>query len=447
MKKKFFMMMIATLGLSVMDASAKQWTLRGCIDYALEHNISLQKTRLTKASAEEDILSSKAAFLPSLSASTSQNLGYSPWRDGAVSTVANGQAVSSVDKVYYNGSYGVNANWTVWDGHQRSNTLKLNQLASQMAELDSAQTANSIQEQIVQLYVQILYTTEAVEVNKQSLETSKKNEERGKTMVEVGKMSKADLAQLTAQVAQDQYSIVEQESNLRGYKRQLKQLLQITDEEDFDVAVPSTTDEQALADIPAMRSVYEAALLSRPEIENAKLDIEQSKLNVSIAKAGILPTVGLNGSVGTSTNSMSSNSWGNQMKTNFDMGAGVTLSIPLFDQRKTKTAVRKAEIAQQTSQLELQNQQTELWSTIEQYWLDATTNQNKFKAAKVNTESAQASYDLLSEQFRLGLKNIVELMTGKDNLLSAKQSELQSKYMTILNQQMLKFYKGEDMAI
>ena len=91
--------------------------------------------------------------------------------------------------------------------------------------------------------------------------------------------------------------------------------------------------------------------------------------------------------------------------------------------------------------LDMKDKQTTLYSTVENYWLQAVTNQNKFKAAQVSTQSAQESYDLLSEQFRLGLKNIVELMTGKDNLLKAQQNELQSKYLAILNLNMLNFYK------
>jgi outer membrane protein len=135
------------------------------------------------------------------------------------------------------------------------------------------------------------------------------------------------------------------------------------------------------------------------------------------------------------------------MKTNFDGSIGATLSIPIFDNRKTKTAVNKAKIERANQILNLQDKQKTLYSTIETYWLDANTNQQKFIAAKSSVESQQASYDLLSEQFRLGLKNIIELMTGKTNLLSAQQSELQSKYMTILDLQLLKFYKGENITL
>jgi len=423
------------------ECAAKQWSLRDCIDYALANNIKLQKAKIQEYSALEDVKQSQSALLPSLNLSTSQNVNYTPWPQQGRATVADGYVQSSVDKVYYNGSYSLSGNWTVWNGNKNRNNVKLNKVAAEQARLDSATTANNVLEQIAQLYVQILYSNEAIAVTKESLKTSQTNEQRGKTMVEVGKMSKADLAQLTAQRAQDEYAIVEAESNLRNYKRQLKELLQITSDEEFDVAVPSTTDDMALEAVPALNDVYAASLEQRPEIKNAKLGIESSDLGIKVAKAGRMPTVSLNAGVTTSTSSMSDNTWGTQMKNNFSLGGGVTVSIPLFDNRQTKTAVNKAKLQKQSYLLDLQDKQTTLYSTIENYWLQAVTNQNKFKAARVSTESALASYELLSEQFKQGLKNTVELMTGKTNLLQAQQNELQSKYLAILNLNMLEFYQ------
>ena len=431
--------MICGAFVSTWAQETKKWTLKECIDYALENNIQLKKNSIKKLSSHEDVLQSQADLLPSLSASTSQSVTYRPWPESGSATVANGYVQTSVDKVYYNGSYGVNANWTVWNGGRNTNTVKMNKMAEEMAELDSAVTANNIQEQIVQLYVQILYSNEAIEVNKENLETCKKNEERGQTMVEVGKMSKADLAQLTAQRAQAEYNVVEAETSVKNYKRQLKQLLQLTDVS-FDVVIPETTDEMALQEIPALNDIYQQALANRPEIRNALLGIESSDLSISLAKAQRLPTIGLNASAVTNTSSMSDNAWGTQLKTNFNLGAGVSVSVPIFDNRQTKTAVNKAILQKQSYLLDLENERTNLYSTIENYWLQAETNQSRFKAAKISTESAQTSFDLLQEQFRLGLKNIIELMNGKDNLLTAKQNELQSKYLTILNIEMLKFY-------
>lgn len=432
---------VAALIVSASLAQARQWTLQQCIDYAIANNISLQQTSITKQSAHEDLLQSKSALLPSLSASTSQNIGYTPFTDNGRATVTNGYVESSVDKFYYNGSYGVNLNWTVWNGNRNRKQVKLNELTEQKAALDSAQQANSIQEQIVQLYVQILYSKEAIEVNKASLTTSKKNEERAKTMLHVGSISKSDLAELTAQRANDEYNVVAAEQTLRNYKRQLKQLLEITDDEDFDVTAPDT-DGDALKAIPALQGVYSAALETRPEIAGQRLVIDESDVSIDIAKAQRLPTVSFNAGVSTNTSSRSDNNWGTQIKNNFGVSGGFTVSVPILDNRESKTAINKARLQRESALLELRNQQTQLYSTIENYWIQATTNQAKYRAAKVNTDSQQTSYEMLSEQFQQGLKNIVELMQGKNNLLSAQQTELESKYLTLLNMEMLNFYQN-----
>ena len=439
--KTLWMVGLMMIG-SVSMSAQKLWTLQDCIDYAMENNITLQKSKLSKQSATEDLKGAKAALLPTLSASTNQSLGYQPWKDTGMSYVTNGTVNTKVDKTSYNGSYSLSGQWTVWNGNRNINTVKLDQLSEEQAELSAQETANSIQERIAQIYAQILYLDENVKVNEQMLETSLKNEERGQEMVAVGKMSKADLAQLSAQRANDEYSIVEAKSQLMNYKLQLKQLLEITDEERFDVAIPEISDERILAEIPSLQTVYEQALLSRPEIERSQLAIKSSDVSVSIAKAGWMPSVNLTGGITTSTNSLSGTGWGSQIKSNVNSSLGLGVTVPIYDGRSTKTSVNKAKIQQLQAKLDLLDQQKTLYSDIQQYWLNAWTNQQKYQAAKSSVESAQQSYDLLSEQFRLGLKNIVELMTGKDNLLSAQQNQLQSKYLTLYNQQMLHFYQG-----
>lgn len=439
---KKLLLSIALTGLSVVvpAQTAHQWTLRECIDYAVANNISLKKKTLSKLSASEDVKLAKAQLLPSLSASTTQSMGFRPWPNESTGMVSNGTVQRSVDKLSYNGTYGVNANWTVWNGNKNRNTLKLNRLVEEQAVADSAVTAKTIEEQITQLYVQILYTAEAIKVNKYSYEASLANEKRGEEMVRVGKMSKADLAQLQAQTATDKYGIVETESNLAKYKAQLKQLLEITGEGVFDVAAGEASDEEATATIPALTAVYENAVTRRPEIVYSQLGIKQAGVNIAIAKAGWMPTVSLSGSAMTSTSSMNDNSWGNQMKTNFDVALGATVSMPIYDQRQTKTAVAKAKIQRENALLDLEDKKKQIWNSVEGYWIDANNNQQKFIAAKANVESAETSYELMSEQFRMGLKNIIELMNSKSNLLKAKQDMLQSKYMTILSKEMLKLY-------
>lgn len=442
MKKRVRIALLAALPWCMTpSASARTWTLDECIQYAMENNITLQKSGISRQSAAEDTRQSKAQLLPSLSFSTSQSMGYTPWKDSGAAVVSGNQVETAVDKVSYTGQYGVSANWTVWNGNRNRNQVKLNSIAEQQAEMDSVTSARNIEEQIAQLYIQILYTKDAIDVNKATLEAAKVNENRGQQMYEVGQMSKADLSQLTAQRAQDEYNVVQAESQARSYTRQLKELLQITSDEAFDVVRPDYTESMALQEIPSMTSVYEQALENRPELKRALLNVQSAEVQGKIAKAQRMPTISMNASVEARTSSLSSSGWADQMKTNFNSGAGISVSIPILDQRSTRTAVNKANLQRQEALLDIRDKQTALYSTIENYWIQAGNYQNQYKAAKVSTQSAKDSYDLLSEQFAVGLKNIVELQDGKTRLLSAQQSELQSKYMTILNIKMLEFYK------
>lgn len=430
--KKIALSVIGIMMLSNSLWAQKTWTLEDCINYAMENNLTIRSAHLSTQSAEEDVKGSKGALLPTLSASSTHSVGYSPWTKSTDD--------AKVSKSYYNGSYGINAHWTLWNGNRNHNMVKLNKLNAEQAALDAQTIANSIQEIIAQLYVQILYLNEAVKVCEQSLETSKKNEQRGLQMLELGKMSKADVAQLSAQRATDEYTIVEAKANIAKCKLQLKQTLELNNEISFEIEIPTISDDQALTEIPNVMNVYEQAMLIRPEIKSSDLAVESSGLSTKIARAGYMPTLSLTGSLGTNTNSRSSDKFGSQLKTNFDMGAGLSVSIPIFDGRETKTAIRKARIQQEKAIMSRMEIEDDLYRTIEEYWLDAETNQQKFRAAQATVASEQQSYDLLQEQFQLGLKNIVELMTGKDKLLSSQQNMLQSKYQTILAQQMLKFY-------
>ena len=439
--KILFVLIMSFCLLLATQAEARKWTLQECLDYALKHNVTLRQNVLTKASAHESVLQSQAELFPLVNVSTSQNLSYTPFPQTRRATVTNGYVTSSVDKLSYNGMYAINFNWTIWNGNQNRMKIRQNKLTEQQAAVDSAITANSIQEQITQIYIQILYTAEAIKVNEKSLEWSKENEERGKTMVEVGTFSKADLSQLTAQRANDEYNVVAQQGNLLNYTRQLKQLLEITDE-DFEIAIPDSLNGDALAEIPGLQTVYERALTSRPEIKGKQLAVEVGELSIKQAKAQYLPTIGLSGGISSNVTTMNSNAYGTQLKNNLAGGVGITINIPIWDQRQTRTAVNKARISLESNQLALQNQRTQLYSTKENYLIQASTNQAKYKSAVINTESQQTSYEMLSEQFRPGLKNIVELREGMNNLITAQQNELQSKYMTLYNLQMLNFYEN-----
>lgn len=432
--------------LAAISASAEPWTLQRCLDYAAENNITLQKNRLSELDAAEQLKMSQAALFPSLSFSMSQGVGYRPFQEATV-IVQNGMATSTNNKVTENGSYGLNANWTVWNGGINQKNIQAQKVQTELTAVQTEQTLKSIQEQIAQLYVQILYTIEAKHVNEQLAATAQQQLERGQERYKVGDLAKADVAQLESQVAQTQYDVVNAQTQIDGYKRQLKSLLQLDINTPFDVAGEEMADAQALQPIPDKAEVYAQALNTRPEMRAAQLQADAANLQLDIARRGYLPSISINAGVGDSHYSASSDGLGEQLKRNLNGSVGLGVSVPIFDNRRNKTNVERAKINKTTAALDLLDKQTALGSTIENIWLQATSAQQRFISADAAVKSQETNYELINEQFKAGLKNIVDLLQARDNLLQAQQNKLQSKYTTILNTQLLRFYEGGELGI
>lgn len=423
-----------------------QWNLQACIDYALQQNITIRKNRLNAESAEVDVKTAKAALFPSLTASVSQRIVNRP--NSQTNTIIDGDNItSSQSKTSYNGSYGIDANWTLYNGSKRLNTLKQQRMNNRIAELSVAESENTIEESITQIYVQILYAAEAVKVNEATLDVSRAECERARALLAAGSIARSDLAQLEAQVSTDKYQLVTAQATLQDYKLQLKQLLELDGEKEMTLYIPTLGDENVLSPLPSKTDVYRSALTLRPEIEASRLNVKASELNINIARSGYIPTISLSAGIGSTNTNGNDFTFGEQIKQNWNNSLGVTVSVPIFNNRQTKSAVQKAKIQKQNSELDLLDNQKNLYKTIEGLWLDANSAQQRYVAAIEKLRSTQTSYDLIQEQFNLGMKNTVELLTEKNNLLNAQQETLQAKYMAILNTQLLKFYQGEQITL
>ena len=423
-----------------------QWDLQSCIDYAKEQNITIRKNRITAASTQIDVKTAKAALFPSLSFSTSQQVVNRPYQETS-SRVSGSEIISSNSKTSYNGNYGLNASWTLYNGNKRLKTIQQEKLNNQVAELDVATSENNIQESIAQVYIQILYAAESVKVNESTLQVSIAQRDRGQELLNAGSIAKSDFAQLEAQVSNDNYQLVTSQTTLQNYKLQLKQLLELDGDFEMDLFLPQLDDSSVLIPLPTKDDVYQTALNLRPEIESGKLNIEAADMNIKITRAGYIPSLSLSAGIGTTNANGNDFSFSEQVKQNWNNSIGLTLSIPIFDKRQTKSAVNKAKLQRQTSELDLMDNQKTLYKTIESLWLSANSAQQQYVAATQKLKSTQASYALVSEQFNLGMKNTVELLTEKNNLLSAQQETLQAKYTAILNAGLLRFYQGEEIDL
>ena len=417
------------------------WTLQDCIDWAKRQSITVQRNKVNVRTQALNLEDAKSNRLPTVSFSSSQQVGYRPFQESH-NSILGSEVISSSNATSYSGSYGVNASMSLYDGGQIKNNIKLAEINSQIAELNVLASELTIEEQITQYYVQILYSQDAVKQDDELIALGQVQLDRARALKKAGLLNKADVSQLESQLAQDKYQKVADETTLDNYRLQLKQLMELDGDEALILADP-TLENDVLAELPSKQQVYEHAVANRPEIKAQQLAMDRTYIDEKIAEAGNKPTVNASAGINTSNTTGNGNMF-TQLKNQWNNGIGVTVSIPIWDHGKTKNAVAKARLERESTYLDMLDTQKSLWKTIENYWLQARSNQQRYIAAKENVDYCRESYDLTSEQFRLGMKNIVELTQDKTNLSSATQQMLQAKYMALLNIAMLKYYNGEN---
>lgn len=416
------------------------WTLSGCIGYAMEHNIQLKQTHNTYLSGMEDTRQARAAMFPSLSASTSQSLANYPSSD-------------VTDNNMYTGSYGLNASMTVFQGGNLSATLKQQKVQNRMDRLSVEETANDIRIAIIQAYMQCLYAAETITVNRSTADVSKVQRDRAEEMWKAGSISRVDFAQLESQWKSDEYQVVSAQTSYDEYLLQLKQLLELDIMDEMNLAGPDVSENQILSVLPPKSDIYLAALDAMPEVERGSLSVQAAELEIKKARAGFFPSISLSAGIGTSfmtatgagtaTGSTPGYSSGNQYWNNFHENIGLSLSIPIYSNRSNRTALNKARLSAENTRLELQGIEKDLLAEVESAYLGAVSSQSRYIAAVQQEDYARQSYDLVFEQFSVGAKNTVELITAQNELTSARQEELQAKYMALLNLELLDLYQGK----
>ena len=237
------------------------------------------------------------------------------------------------------------------------------------------------------------------------------------------------------------------ENTLTLNKLQLKQLLELEPTDSFDVYFPELEDTQVLTPAPSLLEVYQIALETMPEMKNSQLNVESAQLEEKIAAGDRLPSISLSASVATNHDSESNLSFSKQLNNRLNENVGINISIPISKNRQIKSAVEKAKLQTETARLEELNTRKELWKTVETLHQNVLSAQSRYVAATNSVKSASMSYNLVQEQFNAGMKNTVELLTEKNNYLSALQEQIQAKFEAILSLKLLNFYRNQPIEI
>ena len=431
------------LGLSALPLRAqdtKAWTLRDCIEYALQNNIQIKTKEVSLETAEASLEQARAAQLPTLNFSSSFGANFR-------NVTTFNDYMEEAGHTSFSNNFGLNSGMTLYQGGRLQNTVKQQEVQRDAAELNVESAGFDIELSVTQAYLQVLYNREALELAQKNEELSQKQVDRGQELFAAGSISRVELSQLKSQQASDQYQTVSAENTLESSRLKLKQLLELGLDSDFHIDFPEIDDAVVAAQIPSLADAYDAALATLPQLRSSELGIESADLGVKIAKGAGLPSLSLSAGISTGWNSGTGTTYFDQLGNKLGESLGLNLSIPIFNGKQVKTNVRKAQLQLVNARLQDESTRKQLLADLESVRNDAISAQKRYFAAKIQQQAATESYSLVTEQFEAGIKNTVELLTEKNNLLNATSQLLQAKYQAVLAEKILARYMNNPIEL
>lgn len=414
------------------------WSLKECIDYATEHNISIRQSEITRQQREVELNTQRNRRLPSASASLSENLSFGRGLS-ADNTYVNSNTTST--------SFTLGAEIPIFQGLDINNGIKLGKLSLEAATEDLEKAKDDVQVNVAQAYVEILYNLEMLRVAENQVDRDIELLEKVRAQREVGKASAAEVAAQQATLAQSRLSLTQAANNYKLSLLTLTQLLEFSSPEGFEVVEPSTEIfELQLLENP--ESIYAVAVQEKPAIRSALLNLEYARVNIARSKGSYLPTLSLNGGIGTNyytTSNSSSMSFGDQLSNNFSQYVGLSLSIPIFARFSTRNSVRDAELTFKNQQLQVESTKKSLYQEIQQAYYNAVAAQAQYLSSEESARSAQLHYELTGEKYANGKASITEYNDAKNSYLSAESDFVRAKYECLFQTKLLDFYKGIDL--
>lgn len=428
--------------LSCLSAQAQEhWTLRQCIDHAIEHNISIRQSANTAEQNAVNVNTSKWARLPNLNGSAGQS-----WNWGRTQTAIKNENTGDYSTVYVNtASHGtnmsINTNVPLFTGLEIPNQYALAKLNLKAAIADLEKAKEDVSINIASAYLQVLFNEELYRISLGQVDLSKEQYSRITRLAEVGKASPAEEAEAKARLAQDEMKAVQANNNYQLALLDLSQLIELETPEGFVLESPAVKLD--LIPLTPPDEIFQIALVGKASIQAAQYRLEGSKHSIRIAQSNYYPQLSLNGSLGTNYYSTLDRNFGQQMNDNFSKYVGFNLSIPIFNRLSTRNQVRTARLKRENFSLQLDNAKKTLYKEIQQAWYNAIAAESQYTSSSTAAMASDASFKLMSQKYENGKANAVEYNEAKQNLMKAQSDELQAKYDYLFRTKILDFYKGE----
>ena len=433
--KTLLLALVATLlapADSLPDLS-RAWNLQQCLDWALEHNLSVKQQEATVEGREIDKNTADWAWLPGVSASASENWSFGRGLGGD-NTYESGNSAST--------GFSLGANMTLFDGLATPRRMQLASLNLEAATADLEKARDDIRVSVAQAYVQVIYNEEIADVAREQVSIDSLQVARLEGLYDAGKASAAEVSQQKASLAQSQLSLVQAQNNVRTSLLDLAQLLEFPYWEGFRITRPSTA---LLEDAPlgTPDDIYADAVGIRPSIRAEELRVAGAQKSVDIARSAYYPSLSLSGGLGTNYyTSFSTTSFWQQLSNNFSQYVGLSLSIPIFNRFSTRNQVRSAQLNLESQQLQLRRAQQTLYKEIQQAWNGAVAARAKWEASRLAASAADDSYRLMQAKYENGQATLTEFNESRNQVVKARSNALQATYEYLFQHALLRFYRG-----
>lgn len=418
------------LGAMALPAVAEEWSLDRCIDHAVENNLTVASRRLSEESGRLDVTEARDAYLPTISASASQNFAF-----GRGLTSQNTYANRNTSSF----GWGANLSLPLFQGlqaYRREQYAKAN-LAALVEQTEAAR--DDVTLNVMAAYLQALYTQELRDVAAEQAGLSKKELLRREELLEGGKIAESEVFEARAQLAADSLTLVSGENDVRLALLDLAQLLRIDYTPDFSIA--PLTDESAFT--PSADEVYRHALEHNHSIVASRLQIKAADKQISLARAGYYPHLNFNLGAGSTYYRLSGEanpSFSRQMRDNYATSLGFTLSVPVFDAFSTRNSIRRATVQRRQAEIEYASAADKLYRSINEAYIQAVNSERKLSAANSAVESAKVSLDAMTVKYTYGAATATEYEQSKTAYIKAVAEKVQARYERILRNRILDFY-------
>ncbi len=435
MKKRTVLTAILVAGSWLGISAQKAWSLRECIEYAIDNNIRIRQQAVYAEQDRNDMNTAKYARLPNLSAGASQNFNW-------------GRAASPVDNTYTNtnssnSDFSLSTNVPLFTGLQLPNQYALSKLNLAASLEDLRKAKEDLTVNVTSYFLQVLYNRELYRISLEQLALTRQQYDRAVEMNAVGKLAVSEVADARARMAQDEYSVVQAKNNYELALLDLSQLLELPSPEGFEVEEPD--DSYLFAGLAMPEVVFNDAVMIRPEIRAAQYRLEGAAKSIKVAQSSFYPQLSFRAGLGTGYYNVSGNdvrSFSNQLSDNLNKYLGFTLSIPIFNRFSVRNNVRNARLQQTYLGLQLDNTRKELYKEIQQAYYNALAAESKFTTSGIAVEANQTSFELTREKFENGKATSLEYNESKYNLMRSLSEQAQARYEYLFQSKILEFYRG-----